>query len=67
MQVDIKNRWTGAVIYTAELSAEYEIAPPSAKLGAAVEIAVKAGADLTCAYLAGARGDGRGVTVDVGK
>ena len=54
MQFKIKNRWTGAVIYTAELSAEYESASDGVKLGGAIKIAVKSRANLAGANLAGA-------------
>jgi hypothetical protein len=50
---DIINRFSGAVMFTAEI----ECAPdalPSIKLGLAVQVAVKAGANLAGAYLAGA-------------
>jgi uncharacterized protein YjbI with pentapeptide repeats len=46
---EIKHRFTDAVLFSAELSAEYDSATHSVKLGAAVKLAVKAGA-----YLAGA-------------
>jgi uncharacterized protein YjbI with pentapeptide repeats len=54
----IKNRWTGSVIFTAEIDATDETAT-SIKLGLAVRVAVKAkaylsGADLSGAYLSGA-------------
>ena len=48
---DIKHRWTGAVIFTAELSAEYDGASEAVKLGAAIKIAVKGRADLSRADL----------------
>ena len=50
----IKNRFTGAVMFECELGAGLETASASMKLGAAIEIAVKAGADLAGANLAGA-------------
>ena len=50
----IKNRFTGDVQFTAELGAEFEGASNAVKLGAAVRIAVKAGAYLARANLAGA-------------
>jgi hypothetical protein len=43
----IKNRWTGSVIFTAEIDATDETAT-SIKFGLAVRVAVKAKADLTC-------------------
>ena len=51
MQFEIRNRWTGAVIFTAELGEEYEGATYGEKLGAAVKVAVKTGSDLTYANL----------------
>lgn len=50
----IKNRLTGAVLFTAELGAEFECKVDAVKLGAAVRIAVKAGANLADANLADA-------------
>ncbi|MFP5204059.1 MAG: pentapeptide repeat-containing protein [Acidobacteriota bacterium] len=50
--VEIKNRWTGEVIFTAEVAASLETS--ALKLGAAVKIAIKAGANLAGANLAGA-------------
>jgi hypothetical protein len=50
----IKNRWTGAVIFEAEIGAEYSGQSDSVKLGIAVKIAVKARANLAGANLAGA-------------
>ena len=52
MKFAIKHRFTGAVLFTADLGAEFEGASDSVKLGAAVKIAVKARADLARAYLA---------------
>lgn len=49
----IKNRWTGSVIFTAEIDAT-EGTATSIKLGLAVRAAVKAKADLSGAYLSGA-------------
>lgn len=46
--VEIKNRFTGAVIFTAQVEIGLS---ESLKLGAAVRIAVKAGANLAGAYL----------------
>lgn len=46
--IEIKNRWTGAVLYSGE----------HADVKEAVEAAVKAGADLTGANLADAHGEG---------
>ena len=58
MQFEIKSRWSGAVIFTADIEAD-ESASASIKLGLAVKVAVKAranlrGADLRGAYLRGA-------------
>ena len=58
MQFEIKSRWTGAVIFTAEIEAD-ENTSTSIKLGLAVKVAVKAradlrDADLRDAYLRGA-------------
>jgi uncharacterized protein YjbI with pentapeptide repeats len=50
----IKNRWTGAVIFEAEIGAEYSGQSDSVKLGIAVKIAVKARANLVGANLVGA-------------
>ena len=49
----IKNRWTGSVIFTAEIDANDET-PIRIKIGLAVRVAVKAKADLSEAYLRGA-------------
>ena len=62
MQFEIKSRWTGAVIFTAEIEAD-ESASASIKLGLAVNVAVKAraylgGADLRDADLGGANLNG---------
>ena len=50
----IKHRFTGAVIFDAELSAEISRQPLSIKLGAATKLALNAGASLANANLAGA-------------
>ena len=50
----IKNRFSGAVMFEAELDASFERESEGVKLGAAVKLAVKAGADLAGADLAGA-------------
>ena len=50
--VEIKNRVTGAVMFTAEVDAS--LATAGLKLGAAIKIAVKAGANLADADLTGA-------------
>ena len=50
----IKNRFTGAVLFECQLTAEMETARDAVKLGFAVKIAVKARENLARAYLAGA-------------
>ena len=50
MQFEIKSRWSGAVIFTADIEAD-ESASASIKLGLAVKVAVKASANLSCANL----------------
>ena len=57
MQFEIKSRWSGAVIFTADIEAD-ESASASIKLGLAVKVAVKARADLDGANLRGADLDG---------
>ena len=54
MQYEIKHRWTGAVLFTAALGAEYEAKSDGVTLGAAIKLAFRARADLTGANLAGA-------------
>ena len=54
MKFSIKNRWTGKVQYECEIEAKYESEPFSIQLGAAIKIAVDAGANLARANLAGA-------------
>ena len=53
MKFEIKSRWTGAVIFTADIDCD-DGASHGIQLGLAVKVAVKAGADLTSAYMAGA-------------
>ena len=53
MQFEIKSRWTGAVIFTAEIEAD-ENTSTNIKLGLAVKVAVKARANLRDADLRGA-------------
>jgi len=50
MKYDILNRWTKAVQFTAEIECD-ENAAPSVKLGLAIRVAAKAGADLRDANL----------------
>jgi hypothetical protein len=52
-QYPIKNRWSGEVMFTAEITCSPD-ALPSVKLGLAVKAALKARADLAGANLAGA-------------
>jgi len=56
MKFDILNRWTGAVIFTAEIDCS-EDERQSVKLGLAVKVADKSGADLTDADLTPIRDD----------
>ncbi|MGB8630416.1 MAG: pentapeptide repeat-containing protein [Xanthobacteraceae bacterium] len=58
MKFEIKHRFTGAVLFTAELEAEFESKPFSVQIGAAVKLALKAGAYLDGADLAYANLDG---------
>ena len=53
MKFEIKSRWTGAVIFTAEIDCD-DGASHGIQLGLAVKVAVKAGAYLTRADLASA-------------
>ena len=62
MQYEIKHRWTGAVLFTAELGAEYEAKSDGVTLGAAIKLAFRARADLTGANLAGANLTGANLT-----
>ena len=54
MKYEIKNRFSGHVLFTAELGAEYESKPHSAQIGVAVKFAYKAGANLSDADLSDA-------------
>jgi len=54
MKFEIKNRWSGEVQYSVELSAEIAGKSYSLQLGAAIKSAVDAGADLSGADLSGA-------------
>ena len=58
----IKNRFTGAVMFECELGAELETASAGVKLGASVKLALKARADLARANLAGANLTGANLT-----
>jgi hypothetical protein len=51
---EIKSHWTGKLIFECELGAEFEQSSESVKMGAAVRLAVKSGANLSDAYLSGA-------------
>ena len=53
MQFEIKSRWSGAVIFTADIEAD-ESASASIKLGLAVKVAVRASTNLRGADLRGA-------------
>ena len=53
MKFEIKSRWTGAVIFTADIDCD-DGASHGIQLGLAVKVAVKARADLARADLAGA-------------
>ena len=57
MKFDIKNRWSGEVMFSAEISCD-ENALPGVKLGLAVRAAVKDRANLNRANLGGASLDG---------
>ena len=50
MLVEIKHRWTGAILFSADVDAS--LATQGLRLGAAVKLAINAGADLAHAYLA---------------
>jgi len=52
MQYEIKNRFTGAVQFTAEIDCATD-ASVAIKIGLAVRWALKSGADLSRAYLSG--------------
>jgi hypothetical protein len=52
MKFEIKARFSGNVLFTAELDAKYESEPVSVQLGAAVKAALKARANLAGANLA---------------
>ena len=62
MKFPIKHRFTGAVLFEAELSAEYEAKSDGVRLGAAVKLALKADANLAGANLAGANLAGADLT-----
>ena len=51
---EIKNRWTGTVIFSAELDAQYDSESEGFRLGLAVKLAYKSGANLSDANLRGA-------------
>ena len=53
MKFEIKSRWTGAVIFTADIDCD-DGASHGIRLGLAVKVAVKARADLASANLSGA-------------
>jgi hypothetical protein len=64
MKFEIKHRWTGTVIFTAEIEADGDTAI-SVKLGLAVRAALKAKADLRGADLRGADLSGAPVIADI--
>ena len=57
MKFEIKSRWTGAVIFTADIDCD-DGASHSINLGFAVKVAVNANANLAGANLAGANLNG---------
>ena len=61
MQFEIRSRWSGAVVFTAEIAADSET-PTGIKLGLAVKTAVKAGANLRVADLSEANLRGANLT-----
>ena len=54
MKFEIKTRFSGTTLFTAELDAKFESEPHSRQLGAAIKQAIKARANLTDANLTGA-------------
>jgi uncharacterized protein YjbI with pentapeptide repeats len=52
MRFEIKNRWTGGVQFTAEIDQKFEPQTYGLRLGAAIKVALTAGADLAGANLA---------------
>ena len=52
MLVEIKHRWTGAILFSADVDAS--LATQGLRLGAAVKLAINAGANLAHANLVGA-------------
>ncbi len=62
MKFEIKNRWSGAAQFECELGVEFETEAFDVRLGAAVKLATKTGANLTGAYLAGAYLTGANLT-----
>ena len=61
MKFDIKSRWTGKVIFTAEITAS-EWDSYGVKLGLAVKVAVNAGANMAGADMAGVNMAGANMT-----
>jgi hypothetical protein len=47
MKIEICNRWSGSIQYECDLDVAFDIAAPSFRLGAAVELAYRSGADLS--------------------
>lgn len=54
MKVEIKHRWNGTVLFTAELEPRFEAEPFGVQLGEAAKLAVEAEANLSGANLSGA-------------
>jgi hypothetical protein len=54
IKFQIKNRWSGAVQFECELEARYESESHGVRLGAAIKLALRAGANLADANLADA-------------
>src|SRR5579883_2176531 len=54
MKYEIKSRWSGRVIFTAELEARYDSEPLGVQIGAAVKLAYQSRAVLRDADLSGA-------------
>jgi len=65
MKFEIKSRWTGSVIFTAEIEATDET-PLGIKLGLAVKKAVEVNANLDGASLDGANLDGANLWIAAG-
>lgn len=57
MQFQLHNRWSGAVQFECGLGAEFDSESHRIQLGAAVQVAISRGADLSGAYLTPIRDD----------